>query len=300
MVAQAPARAADDPPLVAVLDSGIDGSHAEFDADQIVGWTDFINGRPEPYDDLGHGTMVASRVGGRTVGSYPGVKLLVGKVLDESDSATWGDVGRGIDWAVANGADVVNVSLWSQLPAPFPFYEIDRAIERATDAGVLIVWIAGNGGPAPSTFLTGAGARDSLVVGAANANGSPASFSQLDPELLATGVYVPVAYNGGGVGGGSGTSFAAPWVAGAAAQLIADGAPRDPAWLSWVLMHRSTDSPTVTYAQEGYGFLGTTQLAGARAVARGDEPYPSRDGRDDIHTMTESVRALRAGNLPSV
>lgn len=284
-------------PVVAVLDSGIAMSHPQFAPNQVVGWKDFVNDRPQPYDDLGHGTMVASRVGGLHIGSYPGAKLLIGKVLDDANLATWGAVARGIDWAVANGADVVNVSIWSQVPAPLPFYEIDRAIERATVAGVLVVWIAGNGGPAPSTLGTGSGARDALVVGAANADGSPASFSQLDPELLAPGVNVLVAGSWSEeLGRGSGTSFAAPWVAGIAARLIADGAPRDPEWLAWVLLHSATDDPSISYPQEGYGFLGADAVQRARAVAQGETPYPAADDRDMIHTATETVRSARAGN----
>lgn len=290
-------------PVVAVLDSGIDMGHPEFGEGQLVGWRDFVEGEESPYDDLGHGTAVASRVGGMTLGADPGVKLLVGKVLNGANSATWADVVKGIDWSVEQGADVINVSIWSFLPAPYPT-TVDRAIERATDAGVLVVWIAGNGGglfgvptPVPSVLLMGAGAVDALVVGASDSNGRPADFSQWEPEVLAEGEYVEVAVPGGGTSRWSGTSFAAPWIAGAAARLLADGAPRDPAWLEWVILHAAHDGPE-HYAREGYGFVGPDQLEQARAVARGDEPFPARDGRDDLHEVMDAARMARSGRVP--
>lgn len=283
---------------VAIVDSGIVATHPEFTPGQVVGWKDFVGASLTPYDDLGHGTAVASRAAGATLGAFPGASLLVAKVLDASDRASWGDVANAIKWAADNAADVINVSIWSQIPNPTGHaLTIARAVDYATAKGSLVVWIAGNGTVPPSSMLAGSASPAALVVGAATSAGAPAWFSDIDPEVLATGVAVPIATKTGGYTLGDGTSFAAPWAAGVAARMIAEGAPRDPDWLKWVILHSATDQ-VYPYPLEGYGFLSGAAVQRAVDVARGQRAVPGVDIRDGSHVASQAVRAGQSGSAP--
>lgn len=295
-----PARAAA-PVRIAIVDSGILPTHSQFRSGQVVAWRDFVQNRVSPYDDLGHGTAVASRAAGRTLGAYPDADLVVAKILNNEDQAAWGNVASAIRWAADQQADVINVSIWSALPSPSSHaVNLARAVDYATAQGALVVWIAGNGGlVGPSTLLPGAASPQVLVVGASNSAGAPASFSQRDPEVLAHGQDVSIAWNDGGVRTGSGTSYAAPWVAGVAARMIAEGAPRDdPDWVKWVLLHSAGDRAQYTYVDEGYGLVDEAATGRAVAVSRGQAPVPGPDSRDAFHLATASARVAQSGSVP--
>lgn len=301
----APATASVEEPSVriALLDTGILPTHGEFVQGQVVAWRDFVNGLPQPYDDHGHGTAVASRAVGRTIGAAPGVDIIVGKVLDSQNSlASWGPTAEAIRWATDEGADVISISLWATGAQPTSHRTLAPAIDYASQHGAIVVWIAGNGGTpmisTPSTVLPGAASPQVIVVGAANDAGKRGPFSQLDPEILAPGWNVPIAWPDGNIYSGSGTSFAAPWVSGAIARLIDEGAPRDADWIEWVLLHVAHDDPDVHYLHEGYGFFGPQQLARALAVARGDAPMPIPDARDAFHAATTAPRVAQSATVP--
>ncbi len=317
----APNLSAADPasPVIAIIDSGIDATHSEFAPGQVVAWRDFVNGAATPYDDYqagairGHGTATAARAAGATTGAFPGASLAVAKVTDASGAfVSWSTVADAVRWAVDDGgASLVGISLWAPAPQPAAARALEAAFTHARENGVLIVVMAGNGGelaraagisaPSPITasVLTGASSASALVVGAAYADGARAEFSQLDPELLAEGGAVRVAQAGGGFTYASGASYSAPWVAGFAARLLADGAPREIEWLKWVILHTARDDPDVLYAEEGYGFLDANALPGARAVARGIAPIPDADERDTCHAASTAARAAYSGGAPT-
>lgn len=299
---------ATEPPSIAILDTGISPWQPAFRAGQVTAWRDFVAERPAPYDDHGHGTSVASRAAGMTVGAAaPGADLIIAKVLRADNSlSSWSVVQNAIVWAVEEGADVINVSIWGPIPNPTGSFNVAGAINYARERGVLVVWIAGNGGqlqqapapnPTPATTLAGASSPQALVVGSAAPNGTPSGFSQRDPELLAGGQDVLIATTTG-YGRGYGTSFAAPWMAGAAARLLAEGAPRDPDWLEWVLLHTAADRAQWNYLDEGYGLFDHAALGRALAVARGEQPMPALDDRDLWHAATTAARVAQTGRMP--
>lgn len=300
-----PALAAGDGVRIAVLDSGILPTHAEFAPGQVVAWRDFVRFQPAPYDDHGHGTATASRAAGATIGPCPGCKLIIGKVINSQNSATWANVAAGIRWATDQGADVISVSIWAADANPTSHVALASAIDYAYDHGALVVWIAGNGGSpdlletTPSTVLPGAASPQALIVGAASQTGAVPTWSQRDPELVAPGWDVPIAWRDGGYSISSGTSYAAPWVAGATAKLLQQGAPRDPDWLKWVLLHVALDRDEYTYLDEGYGFFGTAALEAARAVAKGDAAEPLPDARDAFHVATAAPRVAQSAQAPA-
>jgi hypothetical protein len=297
-------------PLIAIVDSGIEATHSQFAPGQVVAWHDFVDGRPEPFDDRGHGTAVASRAAGLTLGAYPGARLAVARVLDIDD------IEAGIRWAADEGAAVINVSqgigplAQTLIMGADPNGEIRTtaaAVHYARTKGSLVVWSAGNEGqitrpaglsvpnPQPATMNWGASSPEGLVVGSQAAGGSPDGYSQSFPEVTARGSAVQVAGLNNTVGIGSGTSFAAPWMSGAAARLIAAGAPRDVDWLKWVILHEANDNPEVAYPREGYGWFEAESLARALGVAAGRRQIPAADDRDDWHGTMMTFASVYTG-----
>jgi serine protease AprX len=139
--------------IIAIIDTGIDASHADFlfPAGKIIGWKDFVNGRPDPYDDHGHGTHCASLAAGtgtQSNGKFKGVApeafLIIAKVLDAEGSGYSSDIIAGIDWAIQNGADVISLSLGGTYSGPMS--PLTEAVNNAVDQGIFVAVAAGNNG----------------------------------------------------------------------------------------------------------------------------------------------------------
>ncbi|QKJ20812.1 S8 family serine peptidase [Microbacterium hominis] len=222
---------------VAVLDTGWDSSHPDL-ADHVVAEKDFT-GSGATADQVGHGTHVAGTVAGdgtadvSRVGMAPDADLIIGKVLGPNGGSQ-SSIIEGMEWAVAQGADIVNMSLGSQVPAPCED-PVEAAVEALSDQALFVI-SAGNLSTRTSVTSPGC-APEALTVGAVDANGDVASFSsrgavmgdhRVKPDISAPGVDIVSAW-ANGTGGVkyrsmSGTSMAAPHVAGAAA-LVAQAHP---------------------------------------------------------------------------
>jgi serine protease AprX len=152
---------------VALIDSGLEMS-AEFQG-RVTRFVDFTNGGivTTPYDDYGHGTHVAGTIGGSGAlsqnysyrGLAPSVKFTVLKVLDKNGAGYTSDVIRAVDYAVANraalGIDIINLSLGHPIYEPATSDPLVQAVERASQAGIVVVVAAGNYGKNPTTGLPG-------------------------------------------------------------------------------------------------------------------------------------------------
>jgi subtilisin family serine protease len=237
---------------VAVLDTGIDTAHADL-ASQVIEERDF-SGSSGTGDKFGHGTHVASitagtgaRSGGKYKGVAPGAKLLNGKVLDDNGFGSDSGIIAGMEWAVAQGADVVNLSLGgTDMPGVDPMEETVNRLSAESDA--LFVVAAGNDGEFGEGTVGSPGSADAaLTVGAVDKADQLADFSSrgprvgdggVKPDLTAPGAAITAAAAAGSVLEGAypsdipgyltidGTSMAAPHVAGAAAIL----AQQHPDW----------------------------------------------------------------------
>lgn len=234
--------------LTAVLDTGIDATHADL-ADAVAESVDFTGNPNGPADGNGHGTHVASIItgsgsasDGRFVGVAPDTKLLVGKVLRNSGYGYESQIIAGMEWATSKGARVVNMSLGAG--ATDGTDPMSQAVNNlTTSTGALFVVAAGNTG-ATQDVSSPASADAALAVGAVDASDHLADFSSrgprfgdqaVKPEITAPGVGI-VAARAAGTELGSpvdehytrlnGTSMATPHVAGAAALL----AERHPDW----------------------------------------------------------------------
>jgi subtilisin family serine protease len=220
---------------VAVIDTGIEKAHPDL-VDNIAGGVNFVKG-PGPAwkapdatawnDDHGHGTHVAGTVAATNnsigvVGVAPEADLYGVKVLDSSGSGYASDVVLGIEWSIANGMQVINLSLAEDSDVP----ALEDAVNKADAAGIVVVAAAANSGdgdPATNNVLWPARYDSAIAVSATDSKDVVASFSSDGPEveIAAPGVSVLSTTRGGGYGTMSGTSMATPHVAGVVAQMLA-------------------------------------------------------------------------------
>lgn len=203
---------------VAVLDTGMDLGHPDFEGRELV-TRSFVG---EPIQDInGHGThCIGTACGPQSPGgntSRYGVayeaQVFVGKVLTNSGSSTGAGVLAGLNWAIANHCEVISMSLGSQSPVQAAY---THAGEAALRNGCLVIAAAGN-----SATNTGAPANSPTVMSVASLdpNLQPSSFSNHGKiEIAAPGRDIfsswprPTRHKTI-----SGTSMAAPHVAGCAA-----------------------------------------------------------------------------------
>lgn len=235
---------------VAVLDTGVDCAHPDLAGACLPGHNS-LNPRLPPDDDAGHGTHVAGIIAARlnwsgAVGMAPEASVLPVKVLNSSGTGKVSEVIDGIEWAVANKADIINMSLGAK-----KYYEAQaKAVKAARDAGVTVICAAGNDGGAVSYPAAYDGA---LAVAAIDYSNQLAPFSCRGPEIdfAAPGVKIYSAAPGGSFRLISGTSQAAPHVTGVAALAVGLGV-KAPAELEKALARASASAGLPAY-HEGYG-----------------------------------------------
>ncbi|MCF2530369.1 S8 family serine peptidase [Yinghuangia soli] len=307
----------------AILDTGIDAAHPDLD-DAIAEAVDFSDSPTGTADLYGHGTHVASIItgdGSAAQGKYKGVapdtRLVIGKVLGDDGRGEESDIIAGMEWAAAR-AKVVNMSLGSDYPTDGtdPMSLAVNALSGST--GSLFVISAGNAGQWGDSSIGSPGAADAaLTVGAVDADDRVAPFSSrgprfgdraFKPEISAPGVEIAAARASGTSMGhpvdenytrASGTSMAAPHVAGAAAIL----AQRHPDWtgqqLKGALVAASTVVPDDNVWGQGVGRLDVAAAVGSRVSASPASisadvrwPYPGN--------ITRTVTYRNDGDQPVV
>ncbi len=226
---------------VAVLDTGM-GSHPDLRG-RAVCFRDFVGHGEWIYDDSGHGTHVCGILcGGRYRGMAPGIRLVVGKILDERGDGSTEAMLEGLDWVLGLSREydirIVNISVGiGNLREPAKEQLLQDRMEELWRSGILVVCAAGNKGPREGS-ISAVGGNRVVTVGCYDgsfAAGNPRSCELYSgrgvsgspirkPDIVAPGTdiiscglyaqrgrgryaYVPK----------SGTSMATPVVAGAAA-----------------------------------------------------------------------------------
>ena len=299
---------------VAVLDTGIDAHHPDL-TDAVAAAKDFTD-TGSTQDGDGHGTHVASTItgsgaasGGRYKGVAPDAELLVGKVLDDGGFGQDSWIIAGMEWASAQGADVVNMSLGKDnTPEVDP---VEAALDALTkENGTLFVVAAGNSGPGAATIGSPGSAAAALTVGAVDRSDHMAEFSSrgpsldgsgLKPEITAPGVDI-VAARAEGTNPGpiveeqytvmSGTSMAAPHVTGGAAILV----QQHPDWtveeLRSALVASAAPTPGLSVFEQGAGRLDLARaidqhvLAEPATLSLGLADWPHTDDQLISRTVT--------------
>jgi serine protease AprX len=296
-------------PAIAVVDSGIQAGRVDFGG-RVVAQVNLTSIQPNSAGDgRGHGTFVAAIAAGEKAGragGSPESKIVSIDVMDDNGMAMTRDVIAAADWILANkdlyNIRVANFSLHSAAPASVFFDPLDRAVEKLWFNGVVVIAAAGNYGvDGSASDVLYAPGNDPFVitVGAADVNRSvrvsddfAAPWSvwghTLDgfakPELAAPGRYMvsavpatatlmkerPASARSINTMELSGTSFAAPVVAAAAAQVLARHPEWTPDQVKGALMVSAKDTPAATLGSLGVGMVDATMAA---AVA--DPPNPN-------------------------
>jgi serine protease AprX len=273
--------------VVAVLDTGADINHPDLAANWRGGsnsWFDPAGQHSTPYDSAGHGTQVLGvAVGGsesgKAIGVAPGARWIAAKIFNDAGYGTYAAIHQAFQWALdpdgnANtddAADVVNNSWYVGNPNSC-ILEFRSDIQVLKAAGIAVVFAAGNSGPYDSSSVSPANNPEGFAVGAVDRAEALAYFSSrgpaacdpqsVYPEVVGPGVAVRTSdLTFGGVYPDSyitvsGTSFAAPHVAGALALLRSSNPSATVAQLEQVLEDSAADlgaaGPDNKY---GYGLI---------------------------------------------
>jgi len=232
--------------VVAVLDTGVSDGPLDGIGQLLQGW-DFVNGDDDPSDDHGHGTHVAGTIAQATdngqgvVGLAPGASILPVKVMSASGIGYTSDIVAGIEYAIDQGAQVINMSIGSASGSSAE----EAAVQAAWDAGVFVAAATGNESAHEINFP--AGYAGAVAVGATGGADTVSGYSNTGDgiSLVAPGGDLSADADGDGYPDGvlqetfagptwsyffyEGTSMAAPHVAGAAALLMSAGATHEEA-----------------------------------------------------------------------
>ena len=215
---------------ICFVDTGIDANHCDFPSGKIIAWADYVGSGPTPYDDHGHGTHVSSIAAGAAspYGVAKGASIMGAKVCNSSGSCTDTAIIQGIDFGVAQGADVENLSLAG--PGGDGTSAIAQECNWAVNQGVVVCVAAGNNGSNCCTIGTPGDAANVITVAACDKSGALASFSsrgpttdtRVKPDVCAIGVSVYAADAGTSCSdvAMSGTSMATPVVSGVCALML--------------------------------------------------------------------------------
>ncbi len=223
--------------LVAVIDSGVNRTGTDLNGTpqvpQVLDGCDWVTSPTNVCrgtgvtDENGHGTHVAGIIAAKNdgvgiTGVAPGSQILPLRVLDANGSGYLSDIAAAIDYAVANNADVINLSLGGTTN----YYLIEDAINRAVTAGVVVVAAAGNSGPNNTLPSYPAAYANVIAVAATDSSGVVATYSNQGSylDIAAPGSAIISTYPTG-YASLSGTSMASPHVAGIAALMLGAGTP---------------------------------------------------------------------------
>jgi Subtilase family len=305
---------------IAVVDTGLDVTHPDIAAKSPETW-DIVYRRTSALDRDGHGTFVSALAAGSVtngdgIAGFGGdAQLLAVKAVGAGDTFSDVDEAAGIVYAVDHGAKIINLSIGGVGSSPLE----TRAIQYAASRNVLLVAAAGNefedGNPVeyPAAALQPVGSKgqggSGLAVAASTMSGKRASFSNTGTQisLAAPGdnVFGAVAARSsraywpryllpgaasGLYGWSSGTSFAAPEVAGAAALVWAANPGLTAQQVAGIL--KATASGRGKWnPQLGYGVI---DVAAAVASARGQAVEPRVQAGSWLTVRRVSDRTLRS------
>jgi subtilisin len=256
---------------IAIIDTGIQLSHPDLNVYRQI---TFVSGTSSANDDNGHGTHVAGIAAAKdnsigVAGVAPGAKLWAVKVLDSSGSGSISNIIKGIEYVTRNYLyiDIVNMSLGCECTSS----SLNTAITNSVKAGITYVVAAGNNGKNAASFSPANHPSVIAVSAIADSDGKcggkgiPTSYGADDRfasfsnygsvvDMAAPGVSIYSTYKGGTYATLSGTSMAAPHVAGAAALYDATHPGASPSAIANSL--KSTGSkPSTICDGKGHGYF---------------------------------------------
>ena len=292
--------------IVAVLDTGLDGSHEDLASKTVSGWNTF-NNNSNSSDVAGHGTAVAGTVAAASNNGL-GVasvcwdcRIMPIRVSDTNGSATYSAIANGLNWAADHGARVANISYIVSDSST-----VTSAAKYFQDKGGVVTSSAGN----YSTFSSAADNPYILTVSATDQFDVIYSYSNTgnNIDLAAPGDSFSTQMGGGYVSVG-GTSYSSPIVAGVAALVISANPSLSPTQVQDILKQSADDLGAAGWDQS-YGW-GRVNAARAVAIAVGaplptptpsptSSPTPSPTPAPDISPPNVTITSPANGAKVSV
>lgn len=265
---------------IAILDSGIDGTHPDLAAQMVPGWN-FFDNNSDTTDVYGHGTAVAGVAAAALnnsvgmAGVAGGARVMPVRIADATGHAYWSAAAQGLAWAADHGAQVANISFEGMTASS----TMQAAAQYFRSKGGAVIVAAGNTGAVDNTAPT-----DTMIVVSATDNedritnwstyGSFVDISAPGQNIYSTAM-------GGGYGTWSGTSMAAPIVAGTAALILALRPELTPEQVGYKLRTTATDlSPIGPRIYFGYGRVN------AAAAVLAANALPTAKARSKVTTTT--------------
>ncbi|MCH0540123.1 S8 family peptidase [Streptomyces sp. MUM 203J] len=284
-----------------IIDTGVRITHNDFGGRASYGY-DAIDDDNTAQDGHGHGTHVAGTVGGSAHGVAKKAKIVGVRVLNNQGSGSTAQVVAGIDWVTQNAVKpaVANMSLGGGADTA-----LDNAVRNSISSGVTYAIAAGNSNANASNYSP-ARVTEAITVGSTTSSDARSSFSNYGSvlDIFAPGSSITSTWNSSDTATNtiSGTSMAAPHVAGAAALYLAENPSASPAQVSSALTSAAT---TGAVGSPGSGSPNRLLYVGEG----GEEPPPPTGDRYENtgdyaindNSTTESPISVtgRSGNAPS-
>lgn len=318
---------------IAIIDTGV-SPHNDLTRprNRIIGFKDLVNNKDKPYDDNGHGTHVAGIIGGngyssrgKYLGVAPKANIFAVKALDENGGGSTSKAIEAISYVIETkdkyNTKILNLSIGTPANNYCENDPLCKTVNKAVEAGIVVVVAAGNSGPSRSTILSPGINENVITVGAVDdkrtvdvSDDSIASFSSRGPtlegiqkpDLVAPGVsinslsntkldsYVPL----------SGTSMATPLVSGSIALLLNKYGSLTPLQIKTVLTNSCIDLKT-TKDHQGAGMLSLRKLFDNEKIEEKRNPRAKKDRREkrdyrriDHYKKMEDEGIQAANNSP--
>jgi subtilisin family serine protease len=310
---------------VAVIDTGVDYKHPDLRGRLLTGH-DFVDDDSDATDTNGHGTLISGIIAAATnngigVASIaPQAHILPVRVLGSDGTGQASNVAKGIDWAMAHGAGVINLSIAQESGTDtskllLQNSSVIAAINSAATQGAVVVIAAGNDPKgAQSTTAYDATTSGVVVVGASTKDRKPAAYSNYGAglDLLAPGggsstnpassacsdtnsivsAWWDPDTKHSTYGGGCGTSMAVAFVSGVAAMLRARGYTNAEA-VSRILHTADNLGAAGRDNRTGYGILNAARALG------GSAPKPKPKSTPAPAPKVEATRKVTAAGAPA-
>lgn len=280
--------------IVAVLDTGVDQTHPLFKNRLVKGYN-AIDGNDDTMDQNRHGTHVAGIIASST---NDHVKIMPIKVLDKAGEGSDYTIVKGMEYALDNGADIVNMSFGGPGYSPY----MAQIIEDARAQGTIVVAAAGNEGMDTRLFYPAA-SETAVVVSATDLDNDFADFSNYGKsvDLASPGVAIYSSVLNRSYTYLSGTSMSAAFVSATASLLKQEAIERTPEEIEELLLENTEDLGVAGRDDQfGAGIINFTQYKNAKVVDRVVEPVQRLAGAGRIETAVEVSKVAYTGGAEAV
>jgi subtilisin family serine protease len=280
---------------VAILDTGVDGTHPDLASKMVPGWN-FYENNANSADAHGHGTKVAGAAAAATdnalgiAGVAGQARIMPIRIASPTGSATFSAISQGITWAADNGARVANISFLGVSSSS----SARNAAQYMKNKGGLVAVSGGNTGVLESFTTT----ATMIPVAATDGGDNRTSWSSYGNYIMlaAPGSGIWTTTRGGGYGTASGTSFSSPITAGVIALMMSANPAMKNTDIENVLFSTATDLGASGWDQ----FYGHGRVNAAAAVQAAVDSAPAIDREAPVVAILDPLTGATVSDLVPV